>query len=90
MPIGPGGKRRLFANPLVAAILLGLLGWFADQPMVPGYNPLLAMFWNPGVGHLPLRDYLALLLSWLVATLFCHFVLFTVQKVRRRSRPQAD
>jgi hypothetical protein len=81
------GKRRIFANPLVVAVLAGMLVWLADQPTIPGYNPLLAMFWDPGVGNLPLRDCLVLLLSWLVTTLFCHFVLFSVQKVRRRSRP---
>jgi hypothetical protein len=80
------GKRRMFANPLAVAVLAGMLVWLADQPTIPGYNPLLAMFWDPGVGNLPLRDYLVLLLSWLVTTLFCHFVLFSVKKVRRRSR----
>ena len=83
------GKRGVFANPLVLAALAGMLVWLADQPTVPGYNPLLAMFWDPGMGHLPLRDCLALLLSWLVTTLFCHFVLFTVQRFRRKRSPQA-
>src|ERR1039458_4614549 len=41
---------------------------------------------NPGMGNFALRAYLVLLLSWLVTTWFCHFVLFTVQKARRRSR----
>jgi len=89
MPIKTAGKRGMFGNPLVLAALAGMLVWLADQPTVPGYNPLLVMFWDPGLGHLPLRDYLVLLLSWLVTTLFCHFVLFTVQRVRRRGRPYA-
>jgi hypothetical protein len=36
----------MFANPLVLAALAGVLVWFADQPTVPGYNPLLVMFWE--------------------------------------------
>jgi len=79
----------MFANPLVLAALAGMLVWLADQPTVPGYNPLLIMFWDPGVGHLPLWDFMVLLFSWLVTTLFCHFVLFTVQRLRRRRNPQA-
>lgn len=75
-------KRGVTGNPLVPAALLGTLVWFADQPTVPGYNPLLAMFWDPGVWQLPLHDYVVLLFSWLATTLFCHFVLFTVQKIR--------
>ena len=74
----PTGKRRIIANPLVVAGLAGMLVRLADQPTVPGYNPLRTMFWNPGVGNLALRDYLVLLLSWLVTMWFCHFVLFTV------------
>lgn len=73
----------MFLNPLVIAALIGMLVWLADQPTVPGYNPLLVMFWNPGIGSLPAWDYLVLLLSWLVTTLFLHFIFFTVQKVRR-------
>jgi hypothetical protein len=86
----PGAARRLFLNPLVIAALAGTLVWLADQPTVPGYNPLLAMLWDPGLGNLPLWDYLVLLLSWLVTTLFCHLVFFTVQKVRRRGRTQVS
>jgi hypothetical protein len=66
-----------------------MLVWLADQPTVPGYNPLAIMWWDPGLGHLPLWDFAVLLFSWTSATLFCHFVLFTVHKVRRRSPPQA-
>jgi hypothetical protein len=84
------GKRGIFGNPLVLAALAGLLVWLADQPTVPGYNPLLVMFWDPGVRDLPLHDALVLLLSWLVTTLFCHFLLFTVQKARRRGHPYAE
>lgn len=82
-------KRGMLRNPLVLAALVGMLVWLADQPTVPGYNPMLAMFWDPGLLKLPLRDYLVLLLSWLVTTLFCHFVLFTVQRARRRGHPHA-
>ncbi len=84
------GKRGIFGNPLVLAALAGLLVWLADQPTVPGYNPLLVMFWDPGVRDLPLHDALVLLLSWLVTTLFCHFLFFTVQKARRRGHPYAE
>ena len=83
------GRRGIFGNPLVPAALAGMLVWFADQPTVPGYNPLLAMFWDPGVRNLPWHDALVLLLSWLVTTLFCHFLLFTVQRARRRGHPYA-
>ena len=58
----------------------GALVWFADQPTVGGYNPLLEMFWDPGFLRLPVRDGVVLLFSWLVTTLFCHLVLFAVQR----------
>jgi len=29
--------------------LAGTLVGFADQPTVAGYNPLLEMFWDPGI-----------------------------------------
>jgi hypothetical protein len=74
---------RLFRNRLRVAAVLGMLVWLADQPTVRGYNPLLEMFWDPGFLHLPSHDGLVLLLSWLVTTLFCHFVLFTVARLRR-------
>ncbi|MBS1858957.1 MAG: hypothetical protein JST11_26530 [Acidobacteria bacterium] len=83
------GKRRGFRNPLVLAALAGLLVWFADQPTVPGYNPLLEMFWDPGLAKLPLHDYLVLAFSWLVTTLFCHFVLFTIRRFGGRGNPYA-
>ncbi len=89
MPMKTAGKRGVSRNPLVLAALAGMLVWLADQPTVPGYNPLLVMFWDPGLLKLPLRDYLVLLLSWMVTTLFCHFVLFTVQRGRRRGHPHA-
>jgi hypothetical protein len=49
MPMIPAGKRRMFADPLVVAALVGMLVWLADQPTVPGYNPLRAMSRDPGV-----------------------------------------
>ncbi len=79
-----GNGRRLRSNHLVLAALAGTLVWFANQPTVAGYNPLLEMFWDPGVLHIPLRDDLVLLLSWFVTMLFCHFVLFAIWKIRRR------
>ncbi len=73
-------------NRLLLAGLAAMLVWFADQPTVKGYNPLLQMFWDPGIAHLPLWDCLVLLFSWTVTTLFCHFVLFTYDKLRQRQR----
>jgi hypothetical protein len=74
---------RMSNNRLVLAALAGTLVWFADQPTVDGYNPLLEMFWDPGLWSTPAHDRVVLLLSWLVTTLFCHFVLFAYQRVRR-------
>jgi len=71
-------------NRLVLAALAGTLVWLADQPTVDGYNPLLEMFWDPGLWRAPAHDRVVLLISWLVTTLFCHFVLFVFQKVRQR------
>lgn len=79
-----GGIGRLASNRLVWAALAGTLVWLANQPTVAGYNPLLEMFWDPGWPSLPSWDRLVLLLSWTVTTVFCHFVLFTIQKIRRR------
>lgn len=64
---------------------MGSLVWLADQPTVAGYQPLVQMFWDPGIGHLPLRDYAALSLSWLIATLFCHLIIFALQRARTRN-----
>ena len=72
------------SNRLVWAGLAGTLVWFADQPTVAGYNPLLEMFWDPGFWNTPSHDRAVLLVSWLVTTLFCHFVLFAFQKIRQR------
>src|SRR5215467_8327551 len=71
-------KWRICKNRLVLAGLAGTLVWFADQPTVAGYNPLLEMFWDPGLFHLPLWDGAVLLLSWFVTMLFSHFVLFSL------------
>ena len=75
---------RLCSNRLVWAAMAGTLVWFADQPTVAGYNPLLQMFWDPGFLDIPLWDDLVLLLSWFVTMLFCHFVLFAAWKIRHR------
>lgn len=77
--------QRLTSNRLFFAALTGMLVWFADQPTVSGYNPLLEMFWNPGVFAMPAWDRGVLFFSWLVTTLFCHFVLFTMQRAGRRA-----
>ena len=74
------------SNRLVLAAMLGSLVWFADQPTVAGYSPLLEMFWDPGIWSIPAHDNVVLVLSWLVTTLFCHFVLFAFQKARQRNR----
>ena len=70
---------RICKNRLVLAALAGTLAWFADQPTVTGYNPLLEMFWDPGIWRTPAHDRVVLLLSWLMTTLFCHFALFAFQ-----------
>jgi hypothetical protein len=80
-----GSMWRICKNRLVLAALAGTLVWFADQPTVTGYNPLLQMFWDPGIWRTPAHDREVLLLSWLVTTLFCHFVLFAFQKARHRT-----
>ena len=80
-------RHPVASNRLVWAALAGTLVWFADQPTVDGYNPLFQMFWNPGFSHIPNWDRAVLLLSWLITTLFCHFLLFAFQKVRQR-KPQ--
>lgn len=72
------------SNRLVLAAMAGTLVWLADQPTVAGYNPLLAMFWDPGLWSAPTHDRLVLFLSWLVTTLFCHLVLFAFDKFRHR------
>jgi hypothetical protein len=77
-------RHPIASNRLVWAALAGTLVWFADQPTVDGYNPLLEMFWNPGFSNLPNWDRAVLLWSWLITTLFCHFLLFAFQKVRQR------
>jgi hypothetical protein len=76
----------LASNRLVWAALAGTLVWFADQPTLNGYNPLFEMFWNPGLLNLPNWDRAVLLLSWLITTLFSHFVLFAFQKARQQDR----
>ena len=80
-----GSRWRICKNRLVLAALVGTLVWFADQPTVAGYNPLLEMFWDPGIFSIPAHDHLVLVLSWLVTTLFCHFALFAFQKIRYRT-----
>jgi len=74
------------SNRLVWAALAGTLVWFADQPTVAGYNPLLEMFWDPGIWNIPIHDYGVLLFSWFVTTLFCHFLIFTFQRMRQGNR----
>jgi hypothetical protein len=77
-------RRWIGSNRLVLAALAGTLVWLADQPTVAGYNPLVEMLWDPGFWRLPSWDYAVLLFSWLVTTLFCHFLLFAFQTARGR------
>ena len=79
-----GQDVRVTKNRLVLAALAGTLVWLADQPTLKGYNPLIEMFWDPGIFRAPAHDRMVLLLSWLVTTLFCHFVLFAFQRTRQR------
>ncbi len=81
-------RHPMASNRLVWAALAGTLVWFADQPTVHGYDPLFEMFWNPGLCNMPNWDRAVLLLSWLIATLFCHLVLFAFQKMRQQD-PQS-
>src|SRR5579862_3266570 len=68
---------RICKNRLVLASLAGTLVWFADQPTVTGYNPLLEMFWDPGIWRTPAHDRLVLLLSCVEAG-FLGAVFFTM------------
>jgi hypothetical protein len=77
---------EVLSNRLFWAALAGILFWFADQPTVEGYNPLVQMLWEPGLWKLPTWDFFVLLFSWLVTALFCHFLLFTMQKLLHRGR----
>ncbi len=79
-----GKMQQIASNRLFVAGCIGMLVWLADQPTIDGYNPLAQMFWDPGIFRLPWRDYVVLLLSWFVTTLFCHFLLFAFQKALRR------
>ena len=81
--------RRATANRLPWAAGVGSLVWLADQPTVAGYQPLAQMFWDPGIWRLPLHDYAALSLSWLTATLFCHLVIYALQRSRTRTQGSA-
>lgn len=75
--------RRLASNRFLLAAAAGTLVWLADQPTVEGYNPLLEMFWDPGLFHMPSWDTLVMICSWSVTTLFCHFMMFAIPKLRR-------
>jgi hypothetical protein len=76
----------VLSNRLFWAALAGILVWFADQPTVDGYNPLVQMLWDPGVWKLPVWGHFVLLFSWLVTTLFCHLILFALQRLHRGRR----
>ncbi len=78
-----GMKRlRRGSSRILLAALAGTLVWLADQPTVAGYHPLAEMFWNPGFWRIPIWDGAVLIFSWLVTALFCHFLLFTFEKIR--------
>jgi hypothetical protein len=76
--------RRLLTNRAVIAAAAGTLVWFADQPTVEGYNPLLEMFWDPGIFHMPSWDTMVMICSWSITTLFCHFMMFAIPRLLRR------
>jgi hypothetical protein len=80
----PRRIRRLLTNRFVAAAAAGTLVWLADQPTVEGYNPLLEMFWDPGIVQMPSWDKMVMICSWTVTTLFCHFMLFAIPRLVRR------
>jgi len=75
-------RLRRGSSRLLLAALAGMLVWLADQPTVAGYHPLAEMFWNPGLWRIPLWDGAVLVCSWLVTAVFCHFLLFTIGKIR--------
>jgi hypothetical protein len=76
----------VISNRLFWAGLAGVLVWLADQPTIAGYNPLIEMFWEPGLWKLPAWDAFVLLFSWLLTALFCHFILFSMQKMFHRGQ----
>ena len=76
----------MLSNRLLWAALAGILVWLADQPTVEGYHPLVQMLWDPGISKLPTWDAFVLLFSWLVTTLFCHFMLFSMRKMFGRKQ----
>jgi hypothetical protein len=78
-------RHPIASNRLVWAALAGTLVWCADQPTVDGYQPLFEMFWNPGIRSMPSWDRAVILLSWLITTLFCHLILFALQKMRQQA-----
>jgi len=75
-------RLRRGSTRLLLAALAGMLVWLADQPTVAGYHPLAEMFWNPGFWRIPLWDGAVLVCSWLVTAVFCHFLIFTIGKIR--------
>jgi hypothetical protein len=75
--------RRLIRNRLLLAAAAGTLVWLADQPTVEGYNPLLELFWDPGLLHMPSWDTMVMICSWSLTTLFCHFMMFAIPRLRR-------
>jgi len=77
--------KQIASNRLLLAAVAGALVWLADQPTVDGYNPLLEMFWDPGIWHMPMWDYAVMACSWLLTTLFCHFLMFAFQRARQRA-----
>ena len=61
--IGESGVETwMRSNRLVWAALVGSLVWFADQPTIEGYDPLLEMFWDPGFWKASSWDRVVLLL----------------------------
>ena len=77
-------RQLIRPNRLVLAAIIATMVWLADQPTVSGYHPLIEMLWNPGLSQLPVWDALVLLFSWSFTTLFCHFIMFSIGRARRR------
>jgi hypothetical protein len=75
-------RLRRGSNRLLLATLAGMLVWLADQPTMTGYHPLAEMLWDPGFWRIPIWDGAVLLFSWLITAVFCHFLLFTIGKIR--------
>ena len=69
---------------LVAAGAGGMLFWLADQPSVDGYVPFAALLLTARFWQGPSLNHVVMLASWVLGTLCCHFLLFSLQRLLRR------